>query len=341
MKPLVSVLMPALNEEKAIAATIRDVLNQQDVEVELLVMHGQSVDRTGQIVSEIAATDPRVRLIPNPRNLIPVALNLGLAQASGDYVARMDAHINASPDYLRRGVEWLQKNPRLASVGGLRRGVATTPVGRSIAMALSSPVAIGDSINHFASEPQLTDHASMAVVRVSAARGVGGWDETLQVNEDVDFDHRLIHAGHLIGFDPDMQVEWHVQETLPKVFRQFRRYGRGKGLMIRKNGAGAIRARHLVPPAFVVGSGALIVAGLAAPALWWLFAPYTALVGAASVRQWHRRDPSEQISATALPAGFVAIHVGWGLGMLEGLVLGRQPYLASGNSTVKPGASLS
>lgn len=195
MSPLVSVLMPALNEEQAIAGALEAVLAQHDVDLEVLVIHGRSVDRTGEIVAQIAASDPRVRVIENPRNLIPIALNLGLAAARGEFVARIDAHSDASPDYLRRGVDWLRGNPRLASVGGIRRGVACTPVGRSVALALSSKAAIGDSINHYATEPQLTDHASMAVTRVSAARQVGGWDETLQVNEDVDFDHRLNCGG--------------------------------------------------------------------------------------------------------------------------------------------------
>ena len=335
MKPAVSVLMPALNEEKAIARTIEKVLNQQGVDVELLVIHGQSVDSTGEILDRIAAEDPRVRVIPNPRNLIPVALNLGLAEATADFVARIDAHSEVSEDYLRRGIDWLQKDHRLASVGGARHGVAFTPAGRAIALTLSSPAAIGDSINHFATEPQLTDHASFGVTRTSAARAIGGWDEALLVNEDVDFDHRLIQAGHLIGFDPAMIIGWHVQETLPQLFRQFRRYGRGKGQMIRKNGAGAIRLRHLVPPAFVVGGGLLLAAGVVRPAALLLLAPYAALVGVASVKAWRNRDRSAETSAGTLPAAFVTVHTGWGLGMLEALAFDRQPYLASGNSRLK------
>ena len=335
MKPGVSVLMPALNEEKTIAGTIERVLQQQDVEVELLVVHGQSVDRTGEILDGIAARDPRVRVIPNPRNLIPIALNLGLDAARHEFVARIDAHSEVSPDYLSRGVAWLRRDDRLASVGGRRKGVAFTPVGRAIALTLSSPAAIGDSINHFATEPQLTDHASWGVTRAAAARAIGGWDESLLVNEDVDFDHRLIQAGHLIGFDPAMVIGWHVQETLPRLFRQYRRYGRGKGQMIRKNGAGAIRLRHLVPPGFVAAGGLLLVAGLARPAVWLLLAPYGALVALASVKAWRTRDRSAETSAAVLPASFAAVHTGWGLGMLEALAFNRQPYLASGNSQLK------
>lgn len=336
MAPLVTVLMPALNEEKAIAHTIELVLAQEGVDVELLVVHGQSTDRTGEIVAAIAERDPRVHLIPNPESIIPAALNLGLARASGDFVARVDAHSEGlTPDYLRRGVGWLEKNPRLASVGGIRRGDATTPVGRAIALSQSSPAAIGDSLYHFGTEAQLTDHATFGVTRASAAREIGGWDESLLVNEDVDFDHRLIEAGYLIGFDPAMRVDWKVQESLGKLFRQYRRYGRGKAQMIRKNGQKAVRLRHLVPPTFVVGSGLILLGGLAKPVLWLFLAPYFLLVGGASAMQWRKRG-QDKVSAPALPASFLAIHVGWGLGMLEGLLLGRQPIPASGDARLKP-----
>lgn len=334
MKPLVSVLMPALNEEGSIAGAIASVLAQTDVQVEVLVIHGPSVDATGRIVEELAAADERVRLIPNPRTLIPVALNLGLQAARGEYIARVDAHSNADPSYLSRGVAWMARNPKLASVGGLRKGVASTPTGRAIALALSSKAAIGNSINHYATEPQLTDHASMAVTRTAAARQVGGWDESLPVNEDVDFDHRLIQAGYQIGFDPAMKVDWHVRETVPQLFRQYRRYGRGKAAMLRKNGAEAIRLRHLVPPAFVVGTGVLLLGGLFRRGLWALLVPYLGLLAAASAQAWRNRDPKVDADPAALPPAFAAVHTGWGLGMLEGLLLGKEPHLASGNSAV-------
>ena len=339
MTPIVSVLMPALNEEHSIADAIEAVLQQRGVDLELLVILAASVDRTEQVVRTLAERDPRVHLLHNPRSIIPAALNLGLAAARGEFVARIDAHSRISSDYLARGIGWLQRNPKLASVGGLRRGVATTATGRAIALVLASPEALGDSINHFATEPRLTDHASFAVTRAHAAREVHGWDETLPVNEDVDFDHRLGMAGYQIGFDPAMEIFWRVQESLPRLFRQYRRYGRGKGQMIRKNGVGALRPRHLVPPAAVTGGVVLLTGGIFSRSLWLPLIPYAALVLWASAKAWRQRHPDEPTSPAALPAGFVAIHSAWGLGMIEGSLLNRQPARASGNSAVGEGAS--
>lgn len=341
MSSLISVLMPALNEERSIEAAIRCVLEQRGVDLEILVVVGRSVDNTRDVVDRITREDPRVRRLDNPRSGIPFALNIGLAHCRGDFVARVDAHSTIDPDYLRHGVEWLEQDPRLASVGGIRLGCSETPTGRAVACVLSSPFAIGNSINHYSPHRQLTDHASFAVTRIEAAREVGGWDETLQVNEDVDFDHRLRLAGYAIGFDPRMKVFWHVQDSLPKLFHQFRRYGRGKGLMIRKNGASALRLRHVVPPLTVVGGTAVLLGGLARPRALLLLVPYATGVAGASAQLWWRhrqatgRPPSGRISWPWVPACFVTVHTAWGLGMLEGCLLGRRPARASGNSAVR------
>ena len=84
--------------------------------------------------------------------------------------------------------------------------------------------------------------------RTTVARAVHGWDEQLHVNEDVDFDHRVRALGHRLAYHPDMEIYWHVREDLFALGHQYRRYGRGKGAMILKNGPRALAARHLAPP---------------------------------------------------------------------------------------------
>lgn len=333
---LVSVVMPTLNEEASVAAAVASVLKQQGVDIEVLVVDGCSHDETPAMVQALADADPRVRLLHNPRVTIPSALNIGLAAARGDYIARVDAHAEITADYLARAVRRMSADPGLVAVGGLRRGIATTPTGAAVALALSSRFGVGDSINHYATSYQETDHASFGVYRIENARTVGGWDPTLPVNEDVDFDFRLLAAGGRIGFDPAMVILWQVRPTIGSFFRQYRRYGRGKAGMVRKNGRGAVRARHLAAPTAVAGTVA--VAALAVRNRWalTLLAPYAAGVSAASVAAWRSRprDTSQPTARrTALPAAFAAMHYGWGIGFLEGLLLEKGPALASAGTS--------
>jgi succinoglycan biosynthesis protein ExoA len=335
---LISVLMPVLNEERRISETIASILAQPGPDVEVLVADGRSADETADVVARIAATDTRVRLLDNPKLSIPAGLNLCLQHSRGEFVARVDGHSELSVDYFSRALATLSESPSMAGVGGHRIGVGRTPVGRAIALVQSSRFAIGNSIYHYANRAQLTDHATFGVYRVDSVRQIGGWDEQLTVNEDVDFDHRLRTAGWTIGYEPAMTVRWDVRERISDLFAQYRRYGRGKANMVRKNGPGAMRPRHLVPPAAVGGGLGLLVGGVVERWLLTGFAPYLALVSVASALAWRKRVEAEPTSAAALPAAFMVIHLGWGLGFVEGL-LGRKPARASGSGAIRSKAN--
>ena len=100
--------------------------------------------------------------------------------------------------------------------------------------------------------------------------------------------------------------------------------------MVRKNGAVAVRARHLAAPLVVT---ALSVAGISAATghrrvAAALALPYGTALLAASAITWRNAEGGEEVRLSALPASFAAMHAGWGVGFLEGLT-GRQPAMAS------------
>jgi succinoglycan biosynthesis protein ExoA len=336
--PTVSILMPVFNEEHSVAEAIASVLRQTVKDIEILVIDGRSVDATTQVVRRLAEQHPEVRLLDNPRRIIPSALNVGLQHARGEFVARVDAHLTLNDVYVETGLRVLKEHPDVAGVGGCRVGVAGSPTGKAVAAALSSRFGVGDSINHYATEPQETDHASMGVYRTEVLRSIGGWDEQLRVNEDVDLDHRILAAGHRIRYDPEMVMLWSVQETLRDFGRQYRRYGRGKAGMVRKNGPGAVKLRHLAPPAL---AGALTAGSLAALAghrlvAATLLAPYpVALAGAVTATAGKDTSPADWLR---LGGAFATMHLCWGVGFVEGL-LGAEPVSSSGRSWTRGGAA--
>jgi succinoglycan biosynthesis protein ExoA len=332
MTRAVSVLMPVLNEERSIVDAVGSALSQTGCEVQVVVVDGRSADRTRDLVTAIAEHDGRVALLDNPGVIIPAGLNVALAASDADFVARIDGHTSVSKGYLARAVDQLVRDPSLGGIGGRRRGVARTKVGRTIAAVVSSPFGVGNSINHYATEFQITDHATFGVYRADVARQIGGWDESLPVNEDVDFDHRLALAGFRIAYDPDMVIHWYVQESVTALFRQYRRYGRGKAAMVRKNGRDAVRLRHLAPPTLVgLTSLALLVSPIWPASLLFLvlYLAGAVVIGAIT---WWGLDDRRNTSLIAMPGAFVATHFGWGLGFLEGLLLGRTPAVASGST---------
>src|SRR6185295_1607279 len=99
----VSILIPCYQERNFIRSclnSVREFEVPDGVAVEVLVLDGMSTDGTRDIVDEIAAVDPRIRLIDNPNRTQSAALNLAIPIATGDYIMRLDAHSFYPKDYL-------------------------------------------------------------------------------------------------------------------------------------------------------------------------------------------------------------------------------------------------
>ncbi|QJE73739.1 glycosyltransferase family 2 protein [Aerophototrophica crusticola] len=88
--PLVSVIVPAYNAAPTLRETLESALAQTYGNLEIIVVDDGSRDATPDIVRELAARDPRVRLIQQPNGGCPIARNTALNAARGEYVASLD-----------------------------------------------------------------------------------------------------------------------------------------------------------------------------------------------------------------------------------------------------------
>jgi glycosyltransferase involved in cell wall biosynthesis len=107
--------MPARNEVAHIAAALADLQAQTLRDLEILAIDDGSTDATPRLVAQAAAGDPRVRLVSTPPQGIVAALNLGLAESRGEFVARMDADDRCPPDRLARQLDLLRGRPEIGS----------------------------------------------------------------------------------------------------------------------------------------------------------------------------------------------------------------------------------
>ena len=102
--------MPCYNAAPWLDAAIASVLGQAHGELELLAVDDGSTDGTPGILASAAKRDPRVKVLGGGKNAgIVAALNLGLDQARGEYVARMDADDIALPRRFARQLAFLQE----------------------------------------------------------------------------------------------------------------------------------------------------------------------------------------------------------------------------------------
>lgn len=312
--PLVSVIMPVYNEAAFIERSLGAVLAQDYPRdcLEVLVVDGGSADATRDLVRAAAAADPRVRLLDNPRRVQAAALNVGLAAARGAVIVRVDGHALIAPDYVRRCVELLAQTGA-HNVGGPQRFAATTPWGHAIAAAYRSPFSVPSRFT-VSRRAEAVDTVYLGAWPRDVLVRLGGFDESLAVNEDYELNVRIRRAGGTVYLSPTIRSDYYGRQTLGALWRQFFRYGAWKFRMLRKY-PGSARPRHLVAPLFVAVAvvGAALaplhraLAGLWAAAL----GSYALALGGASLWSAYRDGWAH---LPRLPFVFACIHIAWGSG---------------------------
>ncbi len=115
--PALSVIMPAYNAERFVAAAIESVLNQTWRDFEFIIIDDGSTDGTRAIIEQYAARDRRIRSCPNERNLgVVKTLNRALSLARAEWVARMDADDISLPTRFERQLAVVREDPGVSLV---------------------------------------------------------------------------------------------------------------------------------------------------------------------------------------------------------------------------------
>jgi glycosyltransferase involved in cell wall biosynthesis len=112
--PLVSIVLPSLNQMALLAAAVESVLSQSYAHIELIVVDGGSTDGTVAWLAQRQAQDARLRFITEPDNGPADATNKGLRMTRGTVVGWLDASDGLTPDAVQRAAaallahrEWL------------------------------------------------------------------------------------------------------------------------------------------------------------------------------------------------------------------------------------------
>lgn len=113
--PMVSVLIPARNEDKNIGQLLWQLGNSQYENLEILVYDDHSEDYTASIVQEIATGDRRIRLLQSeelPSGWLGKnhACHQLAQQAKGDYLLFLDADVMVKPPLIADALAYLQKH---------------------------------------------------------------------------------------------------------------------------------------------------------------------------------------------------------------------------------------
>jgi glycosyltransferase involved in cell wall biosynthesis len=209
--PPISVLMPVYNAERYVAEAVQSILAQTFADFEFLIIDDGSKDRSRAILEEFAARDSRIRLVSRPNTGIVKALNEGLALASGELVARMDADDIALPERLAKQRQYLGDHPECVMAGS--RVLVIDPKGMPLTI-MSDALTHEQIVDGFlAGRGQLVHHPAV-MYRRRVVLEIGAYREIFDEAEDLDLFLRLAEVGRIVNMEePLLKYREHLKKA--------------------------------------------------------------------------------------------------------------------------------
>ena len=245
--PMVSIMIPAHNEENVIAHTISNMQRLDYPRFEIIVIDDHSSDHTSEIVRQF----PGVKLVQRrnlPNRGKSEALNAGLEFAEGDVLCVFDADSEVAPDFLRKSVPHMVDNPEICGVQAQvrmynRRDNQLTAAQDDEFAVFNEILQLGRTALGGASalggNGQLTKRSALVAV--------GGWNPG-SLTEDLDLTMRLLLAGRGRIHHATEAIVWQEGVTSTKgLIRQRQRWAEG---MLRTYGdfaAQVVTSKELAP----------------------------------------------------------------------------------------------
>lgn len=236
-EPPASIIVPTLNEEKYIRDAIDSLIaGCENLDYELIVLDGGSVDRTRAIVQEMAALNRRIRLETNPARYQSAALNLGakIAKPDSDIIIRADSHAEYPPGFVA-GLARELRERNVASVVVPMRTRGKSFLQRGIATAQNSRLGNGGALHRIANRSRFVDHGHHAAFDRKAFLATGGYDESFTHNEDAELDVRLRNSGARIWLCSELAIGYFPRESLGALARQYFNHGSGRARTMLKH----------------------------------------------------------------------------------------------------------
>jgi succinoglycan biosynthesis protein ExoA len=338
----VSVLVPVLNEGRTIREAVAGMTSQElDGAAEIILADGRSTDDTRAQLDELARADPRIRVLDNPRRGTSSGLNVCLAAARGEYVARMDAHAVYPPRYLQTGIDRLRRGdvdwvagPQVPEPRGRISAAVAAALGTRLGRGASRRWSSGEGAE---GEYELDTGVFCGMWRRDELLAHGGWDEGWPRNQDSELAARFLQSGQRIVCVPEMAARYFPRDSVPSLWRQYRAYGAYRAKTAGRHPA-SLRRSAVLPPLLVVNASLALAGpqparGVARVGML-AYGAALLMAMADSADAGRRPDP-------LVPVVLSTMHAAHGVGFLEGSLRWGVPWralrrLAGGHSDPAP-----
>ena len=220
--PAISVLMPCYNAERFLPEAIQSILDQTFGDFEFVIVDDGSTDNTLNVLRMFAERDHRIRVIENDHGGISSALNRGVAECRGEWIARMDGDDIALPDRLEKQVKAARENPRVVVWGAYAYHINRD--GRTLGISRTGPT----SEQHFremrSSGGEVHVIHPTAMLHRQTLLGAGGYDAKYNGCEDFELFDRMSECGPVVAItEPLLRYRIHSSSVSMKKFFTMRR----------------------------------------------------------------------------------------------------------------------
>ena len=195
MKPCVSVVIPSYNYGNFIPFTLRNVLQQSNIELDVIVVDDGSSDNTAEVVKEFGSS---VRYVYQENQGLCGARNTGMRLAQGEFLVFLDADDLLSPGTLFLQTQNLHKHPEASISMCSNQLFTTTEPGEALRDSGGFPVISKDFFVRLCRANIAPVHAHM--IRRNVAMTIGFFDTEYRVLEDYNYWLRCAAAGHSFAF---------------------------------------------------------------------------------------------------------------------------------------------
>jgi glycosyltransferase involved in cell wall biosynthesis len=208
--PSICVLMPVHNEERFCAEAIESILNQTYGAFEFIIVNDGSTDGSLEILRHYAQRDARICLIDLPENCgLSNCLNLGLARARADLIARMDADDVALPHRLQAQLAFFEQHPSIQVAGSSQLHMDIDGSNERLNVSLTDVAEVRETL---VSRNAIAH--STVMMRREPIIGLGGYRPAFDLAEDYDLWLRVSEKADIANMpDALMRVRRHPGNT--------------------------------------------------------------------------------------------------------------------------------